>query len=722
MCLLVVGAVVFYFPLLVLGRVLVDYDALVYFAPQRMYLADSLARGVVPLWNPYLFMGVPFVANPQSAVLYPPSWLFLMGPVEVMYSVQLALHAFLAALWMYLFARLSLRASPLAALVGALSYAFAGQTVQEGGHLNQISAAAWLPAVLLGYDQAVQRRSLRWAALGGVALGLQIMAGHPQISYMTVVALVLFVLIRGSSLNPRELVWTALTGIVLAGLGFLLSAAQVLPMLELKQLSIRAAGVSWDEAIGISLTPPTLLRVLLPPLGLRPDSVGFETTDYLGYIGTVPVCLGLSALAVRSRLAVFGVVLCVLGITLALGPNTAWYGWFFAAVPGFDSFRVPARWLLLWTFGGATLAVLGASWIDRAARGWTGQARRWALAALVAATAVELYAAADPFPARQAARLSDLPQFGAAARRLATETATAVRAGDTARLLSLADGGYTADELDALRSRMTGEPDWVIRGVAEATGWRNALVANLPLQVGLRGTDGYDGGVLPLHRFLQLASLLAPAEQVRTDGILASTLGAPPEQRLLSLLGVQFILTNPIDESLVPPGWERLDLPNSNVRLYADRAPVPFALLEYSASVADDREALSRLADQDFDPTRQVVVAPVPGVETLSSSRQAEAVPADHTQPAHWSARVRVPERAYLLQREAWYPGWRARVDGRDVPVLRANVLFRAVLLEPGVHDVEVFFDSQPFDHGVGLTIAGLATTVGVLCWPLVRH
>ncbi len=268
MCLLVVGAVVFYFPLLVLGRVLVDYDALVYFAPQRMYLADSLARGVVPLWNPYLFMGVPFVANPQSAVLYPPSWLFLMGPVEVMYSVQLALHAFLAALWMYLFARLSLRASPLAALVGALSYAFAGQTVQEGGHLNQISAAAWLPAVLLGYDQAVQRSSLRWAALGGVALGLQILAGHPQISYMTVVALVLFVLIRGSSLNPRELGRAALTGIVLAGLGFLLSAAQVLPMLELKQLSIRAAGVPWDEAIGISLSPPTLLRVLLPPLRL----------------------------------------------------------------------------------------------------------------------------------------------------------------------------------------------------------------------------------------------------------------------------------------------------------------------------------------------------------------------------------------------------------------------------------------------------------------------
>src|SRR5207244_1157662 len=77
----------------------------------------------------------------------------------------------------------------------------------------------------------------------------------------------------------------------------------------------------------------------------------------------------------RSRLTVFGVALCVLGITLALGPNTPWYGWFFSAVPGFDSFRVPARWLLLWTFGGAILAVLGASTVDRAARTWTNNVR-----------------------------------------------------------------------------------------------------------------------------------------------------------------------------------------------------------------------------------------------------------------------------------------------------------------------------------------------------------
>src|SRR5215469_11703954 len=83
---LFVAAVVFYYPLVFLGRALVDYDALVYFYPQRVYLARSLLSGQIPLWDPNLFLGAPFLANPQTAVLYPPSWLFLLGPVQSIYT------------------------------------------------------------------------------------------------------------------------------------------------------------------------------------------------------------------------------------------------------------------------------------------------------------------------------------------------------------------------------------------------------------------------------------------------------------------------------------------------------------------------------------------------------------------------------------------------------------------------------------------------------------
>src|SRR5919197_2411729 len=157
--LLFLASLAFHFPLVFLGRVVVDYDAFIYFYPQRAYLAQSLAQGRVPFWNPYLFMGAPFLANPQTAVLYPLSWLFLLGPVELVYSLQLVVHTFLAALFTYLLARATLGTSPLPAAVGALAYAFGGFMVAQAGHVNQLSAAAWLPAVLLAYDQAVRRFS-----------------------------------------------------------------------------------------------------------------------------------------------------------------------------------------------------------------------------------------------------------------------------------------------------------------------------------------------------------------------------------------------------------------------------------------------------------------------------------------------------------------------------------------------------------------------------------
>ena len=84
-------------------------------------------------------------------MLYPPSWLFLLGPVQAVYTAQLVLHAFLAAFFTYLLARRAFGLLPLAAAVAGLAYAFGGFAVGQVGHLNQISAAAWLPAVLLAY-------------------------------------------------------------------------------------------------------------------------------------------------------------------------------------------------------------------------------------------------------------------------------------------------------------------------------------------------------------------------------------------------------------------------------------------------------------------------------------------------------------------------------------------------------------------------------------------
>jgi hypothetical protein len=756
---LLVASLAFYYPLVFLGRALVDYDAFVYFYPQRVYLARSLLAGKIPLWDPDLFLGVPFLANPQTAVLYPPSWLFMFGPVQSVYAAQLVLHAFLAGLFTYLLLRHAFGLLPLAAAVGGLAYAFGGFAVGQVGHLNQISAAAWLPAVLLAYDRfAVTRRSY-WVAAGALALGMQLLAGHPQETYMTLIVLGIFGAVRAPWRNARQLAWCVMGGVGICVLGAGLSAAQLLPTLELASLSIRGEGVNWPDAVAGSLPPYLAVRALLPPYWIR-----VPYTEYLGYVGVAPIALGLLAVMLgRWRAVVFAASISFLGLFLAMGENNGWYGLVFSTVPGFDTFRVPARWLLLWMFGVAVLAALGADWIGRGARVYLRKPRVWigvlvvvlllaaglawqrdegepfaqrrtpfvfaaiaaatlaagtlphlgrpvlAMAIVVGLTASELWAVADASPARQAPP----PAFTQG------ETVDWLRAHGVTnqeRLISLARPEYVPAAENAVRAELASLPDNVVNSVLVAQKWHDTLTPNLALQFGLNTADGYDGGVLPLLRWLHLSKLLV--ESPRPDGVLLTRLDELPSNQLLDLIGVRYLIAN--DGTPGRPELQMVDF--GDLRLFARRDPVPRSLVVFGASsAADEASALNRMGQQDFDSNREVVLEGVGAQVGVPALLPIPAQP-DVAQAERWHAHVSLPQAGYLLQREAWYPGWRARVDGADVPLLRADVLFRAVALAPGEHDVEIFFDSGSFKRGALASAGALIVIILVFGWPLLTR
>lgn len=755
---LLAASLIFYYPLVFLGRVLVDYDAFVYFYPQRVFLARSLLEGHIPLWDPDLFLGAPFLANPQTAVLYPPSWLFVLGPVQAVYSAQLVLHAFLAAFFTYLLVRHAFGVLPLAAAVGGLAYAFGGFAVGQVGHLNQISAAAWLPAVLLAYDRFARSQKVYWLALGALALAMELLAGHPQETYMTLIVLGIFGVVGAPWRRPRKLVWCAIGGAGMCALGGGLSAAQLMPTLELAPLSIRGEGVNWRDAVAGSLPSYLAVRALLPPYWIN-----VPYTEYLGYAGVTPVALGLLAImGGRGRPVLFGFLVSFLGVFLALGENNGLYPLVFSSVPGFDTFRVPARWLLLWEFGVACLAALGADWIGRGAVVRVRDGRLWArlslvvvvlvvglawqqqegepfaqrrtpfmflaitaatlaigalphvgrpllaLGMLVAMTGTELWAAAEASPARQAPP----PAFTQG------ETVDWLRAHgvtDQERLLSLARPEYVPAAEDEVRAGLTSLPEPVVESVLVAQKWHDTLTPNVPLQYGLNTADGYDGGVLPLLRWLHLSGTLV--QSPRPDGVLLTRLDSLPPDRQLDLLGVRYLVANA--ETPGRPDLQMVDF--GDLRLFARPNPVPLSLVVFGATrAADEAAALARISAPDFDSTREVVLEG--DASSVSPRAAAQSIAPDVVSAERFAARVSLSQAGYLLQREVWYPGWRARVDGVETPVLRADALFRAVPLSAGDHDVEVFFDSASFKRGAFVTLGALVVIIILLAWrPIMR-
>src|SRR5581483_7288264 len=410
----------YYAPLSTSDRIAYDFDIWVFFYPLRQYAADALHAGRFPLWNPDIFLGSPFFANAQTALLYPLNAVYLLWSVPAAYSISLWLHTWLAGAFMYLLARTRVGLSVAAALIAALAFGLGGFVTGLAGHINQLQAAPWLPLVAWLLLGAIARRSLRLAALGGLALAVQVLAGHSQEVYLTLVALGVVALVGGwgvetagqrgqdgaqpsvrSRRGLQSLIRALGLYVVLVALGLGLTAVQLLPTAEVQREGIRGGGLPYGEAISFSLPPPLLLRALLPGFWETPFG------EYVGYVGTIPLVLALVALAAaRGRWVVLGGVLAALGLALAIGGYNPLYPLLYQIVPGLGLFRVPARWLFVYSFGMALLAGLGAEWVWQAARrrgGWRPVVwPRVAIVAVVAAVGlVAMVLASPPIGARR---------------------------------------------------------------------------------------------------------------------------------------------------------------------------------------------------------------------------------------------------------------------------------------------------------------------------------
>lgn len=354
----------FFWRIALAGQILTSYDLLTYFYPQRDFAAAALRAGRLPLWNPDLFMGAPFLANIQTAVFYPLNWLTLGLSAPQAVNVSILIHVTLAATFMFALLRFGWKLPSPAAFAGGAVFAFSGFFGQQVGHINQLDAACWLPLICLLAQCSLDRKSLRWALGGAIAWAAMFMAGHTQEVYLSTAGLGLYVLFaatlkavgaRGVWRRAEMALRAAAVLAIVVGFGAALSAVQAVPTFELSGESIRAGGLSLRDARSFSLPPPDLFRALLP------GYIDNPFTEFIGYVGWLGLALALLAVLTRARhpLTWFGIGLALLALLMATGGYDPWYERLYRHLPGLNLFRVPARWLFLYTFAVSILAGIG---------------------------------------------------------------------------------------------------------------------------------------------------------------------------------------------------------------------------------------------------------------------------------------------------------------------------------------------------------------------------
>ncbi len=533
---LLILVLLFFWKIAFTNLILTGLDVFTYFYPYRAYAAEALRQGHLPLWNPYLFLGVPFLANIQTAVFYPLNWLLVWLSPPKMVAWSILIHVFLAGLFAYLYARSSLGLGSFGAFVAASVFAFSGFIGAQVEHINQLNASIWLPLLLLLMDKAVENRRLPHLLLASLIVALQLLAGHIQSSYICLCALGVYTLLPALR-RKGEFRQRVLTYLSAMALGSALAAVQLLPSWELSRLSIRSGGLPYREAVSFSLKPSLLPFSLLPTFGQRE-----VFSEYVAYIGFTGLGLALIGAFREHRRRDILIVLAALGLFLAFGGYNPFYFLLYKLVPGFAMFRAPARWLYLYTLGMAMLAGLGADPLLRKM-----PFLRIALALLVVG---ELFAASRSL----AYNRPTAPEAFSSLRTAPTHL-LALEQGKCppSRFLSISKMSYDPGDLDQMHQIFDSQlPPKAVYDLVVAAKRKEILAPNLPLLYKIPSVDGYDGGILPLKRYVTMGQLLFDEEGKacgRTpllDGRLYECLEEVPEGRILSLLNVKYVITDKV--------------------------------------------------------------------------------------------------------------------------------------------------------------------------------
>ncbi|MCA9872003.1 MAG: hypothetical protein KC441_00035, partial [Anaerolineales bacterium] len=385
------------------GKALGGADVRGLFYPWLDLTRTAVWQGHLPFWHAAQFAGYPFLSNPQVALFYPPTWLAILLPVRIGISWYVVLHVLVTGLGMWLFVHQQ-TGSRWGAWLAALTWAFSGFTAVRifAGHMGLLATFAWLPWLLWAFTWCVVRPSVWTAVLAGIPFGLAILAGHTtSLLYVGLVwaAWALYLgmedwrLETGDSASPSpqspvSSFMVARQFLIAALVGLLLSGIQFLPLAQFALESSRSGSAGFDFASAYSFPPAHLVTLLVPEFFGEPTHAGYwsvpnfeELTYYAGVLALLAVIL---AARRPSRRALFYLAMMAFGLLLAFGSYAFLYRLFYNLLPPFRLARAPGRAAVIYLFAAA--ALLGE--VAGSRRAWERPALDRLLRWVLASTAV----------------------------------------------------------------------------------------------------------------------------------------------------------------------------------------------------------------------------------------------------------------------------------------------------------------------------------------------
>jgi hypothetical protein len=686
----------------------------------KPYIQASVARGRLPLWNPYVSLGRPLLAEPDSAFFYPPDIVYLFLDVHLACILVCTLHILLCLYGTVKLAR-AIGVEPNLSLAVAAVFATSAPVVGcfTSGYIHYGPAICFIPLLLYLGMRVQAAPGPRPMAAMALALGLLLLCGHPQAAWLAGLGVIVFMAARRIQYEWRpglaglvhDLVWM----IWAATLGAGLAAVSLLPLAELVGQSNRqGASLAFSAAFA---EPAFGWATLLVPTDRRYFHFQANAQLYAGVAACVlGVCGLLGGLRDRNLRALF--VLAIFAAFLAAGDATPLFTFFFHVLPGVSAFRIHSRATL---FVSLALVLAAGSFLSRPLprSRFDVLAVMWASLAALAASVT--FVLAWPGYGKHA--------WAVASMRAGLVIGTALLAwlwlvrAPRSRLLRLAWAGWLLLDLGAAlvaikqqnRDSADESAETMVQQALAATGhlvasgvpprvFIPAFRENAGMEHGWSSPYGYVSLTLgrvwnALHAGLGVAAPVAlntfPSPEIADHGPF-------PYHSMALVLGV--------------------DPQTHHLRFNPDVDPRAY-LTTAVKEVRDDKEAIALMrAGHDF---HRIALVEQPLASLAQAAVPAEPARATITrfQPEEIAIDVDSSVPALLVLAEPWFPGWTARVNGGpETACLPANAWMRAIAVPPGKSQVIMSFHSTYLVAGSIASLAALVVILALLLLPRRRR
>jgi len=765
---IVVAPVILFSTHLFAGKALFWGTPALQFVPWWSWAWETILDGHMPLWNPLLGMGAPLIANYQSAIFYPPNWLYFLsyalgsvGLMAWMQSVVVVLHLVWAGLGMAVLVR-RFGLSRLAQTVSGLAFSLSGYLVARAWFASINAAVAWLPWIMLFSYDLTKKRSPGSVLKLGLVIGMQLLAGHAQVAWYTLLLGGMWTAFwgwqRSNKLQTPEgrekapsasidaqpenvhqdefagqrrfyaLIGTGFNFGLATLLGVGLAAVQLIPTAVYLMQSQRAGAVDMEFALNYSFWPWRFIGILVPDFFGSP-----ETGDFWGYgnywedaiyIGILPILLVVGILMnsifkkerksrsivifQRFPFVLFLFLIIFVSFLFALGKNTPVYPWLYEHVPTFAMFQAPTR-ISIWAI--FCLALLAGMGIDN----WrkpVGRALYWTRLGTAGAFAITLGA-------------------GLAFFAMGDVSPTFISATARAGVLALGVGVLALN-----------------RGEKPPMGWRWAVVAWVAMDLLVAGW-GLNPGIdlffytrpqneeiveiigegrifisvededkLKYERFLRFDSFnpgkdwhslrLASLPNLNVlDGFPSANNFDPfvPARYARWMEPLQDVDSLKREQLLDLMGVSVLEKLNcSEVYFEPRRKSSQLRWVPCTVSVESEDDAWEQVFFGEINFENTVVLEGAEPALIQDCNSAGGQMKIEHQNLNSLQISANADSAGWLVDSNVWYPGWQATVDGTRVDIQRANYLFRAVYVPEGEHSVK--FEYRPFDYYIGMLIS----------------